>query len=266
MRRLLMPYYKFEPEMILIPAGEFLMGSDPAQDPHARSEEQPQHRIDLPDYALAKTPVTNAQYAVFLRAARHAPPRHWRWVRWARWARRWALPHRRRHPAVYVTWYDARAYCQWLREITGRPYRLPTEAEWEKAARGVAGQIYPWGNAWNGACCNIQGTSQAKDKDTMPVDAHPQGASPYGLLDMVGNIWEWTSSLWGIDLDPPTYAYPYDPLDGRENPIANHYIRRVLRGVSFYNDRQRARCAARYRYSPRNRFDSVGFRVALSLA
>ncbi len=261
MRRLLTPYYKFEPEMMCIPAGEFLMGSDPTQDPHAQGEEQPQHRLYLSDYALAKTPVTNAQYAIFLRATHHAPPQHWRWLRWGH---RWALPFRRQHPAVYITWYDARAYCQWLGEITGKPYRLPTEAEWEKAARGVAGQIYPWGNMWDASRCNIRDTG--KEEGTMSVCAHPQGISPYGLLDMVGNIWEWTSSLWGIDLDPPTYTYPYDPQDGRENLIANHYIRRVLRGVSFYNDRQKARCAARYRYSPRNRFDSVGFRVALSLS
>ncbi|NBD35365.1 MAG: SUMF1/EgtB/PvdO family nonheme iron enzyme [Chloroflexi bacterium] len=260
MKRLLAPYYKFEPEMIHIPAGEFLMGSDPVQDPHAREEEQPQHPVYLPDYAMAKTAVTNAQYAVFLCATHHAPPQHWRWLRWSH---RWAPPRRRHYPAVYVTWYDARAYCQWLREITGKLYRLPTEAEWEKAARGAEGQIYPWGNAWDANRCNIQGEAEAKD--TRPVHAHPQGASPYGLLDMVGNIWEWTSSLWGIELDPPTYTYPYDPLDGRENPIANHYIRRVLRGVSFYNRCPMARCAARYRYSPRNRFDSVGFRVALSL-
>ena len=261
MRRLLAPYYKFEPEMIHIPAGEFLMGSDPTQDPHARHDEQPQHPVYLPDYAMAKTAVTNAQYAVFLRATHHAPPPHWRWLRWAH---RWAPPRRRRHPAVYVTWYDARAYCQWLREITGKPYRLPSEAEWEKAARGAEGQIYPWGHTWDANRCNIQGEAEAKD--TRPVHAHPHGASPYGLLDMVGNIWEWTSSLWGMELDTPTYTYPYDPQDGREDLTAPLHVRRVLRGVSFYNDRPMARCAARYRYHPRNRFDSVGFRVALSLA
>jgi formylglycine-generating enzyme required for sulfatase activity len=245
--------------MVLIPAGEFLMGSDPEKDPHARDEEQPQHKLYLPDYAIARTPVTNAQYAAFVQATRHAPPAQWRFLLF----KRKKPPSRLNdHPVVEVTWYDARAYGRWLSEVTGTPYRLPSEAEWEKAARSTDGRIYPWGNAWEDQRCNIGGGHEKQD--TTPVDAYPQGTSPYGLLDTIGNVWEWTRSLWGMSLLKPEFKYPYDPDDGRENTGANDAVRRVLRGVSFYNDPQDARCASRYRYSPRNHFDSVGFRVAIS--
>ena len=252
-------HHAFEPEMMLIPAGEFLMGSDPEKDQHAKESELPQHRLYLPDYAIARTPVTNAQYAAFVKATRHAPPVHWRLLL----LRRKTPPNRLNdHPVVNVTWHDARAYCRWLSEMTGTSYRLPSEAEWEKAARSIDGRIYPWGDVWDAQRCNI--SRGHKKAGTTPVDAHPLGASPYGLLDMIGNVWEWTRSLWGMSLLKPEFAYPYEPDDGRENTGANDTVRRVLRGVSFYNDPQGARSAFRYRYSPRNLFESVGFRVVIS--
>jgi formylglycine-generating enzyme required for sulfatase activity len=258
-RAMLATRQPFEPEMILIPAGEFLMGSDPQKDPHARSDEQPQHTLFLPDYAIAKTPVTNAQYALFLRASRHKPPRHWRvW----RWKHRWPPLGRKNYPVINVSWHDALAYCRWLAEVTGKPYHLPNEPEWEKAARGTDGRIHPWGNVWEPRRCNI-GEELGKECTT-PVDAYPEGASPYGLLDAIGNVWEWTRSLWGRSLAEPEFKYPYDPADGRENLRAADDVRRVLRGVSFFNDRASARCASRYRYSPANRYVSVGFRVAIA--
>jgi formylglycine-generating enzyme required for sulfatase activity len=249
----------FEPQMILIPEGEFIMGSDPGLDPNAKEEELPQHRLLLPDYAIGRTPVTNAQYSTFLRATGHKPPVHWRLL-----ILRMRRPPFRRgdYPAVNVTWHDALDYCRWLSEVTGKPYRLPNEPEWEKAARGVDGRIYPWGDVWDAERCHtLEG---ADEEDTQPVGIHPPGASPYGVQDMIGNIWEWTRSLWGKSRFRPEFRYPYDPSDGRENSAAGSVVRRVLRGVSFYNDQKTARCAARYRYSPRNRFKSVGFRVAIS--
>ncbi len=253
------PGLAFEPEMTLIPAGEFLMGSDPDKDAHARPEEQPQHTLYLPDYTIARTPVTNAQYGAFLRATRHRPPDHWRLLLWRR-----RRPPRRRadHPAVNVTWDDAQAYCRWLTDVSGKPYCLPNEAEWEKAARSTDGRLYPWGNEWNGDRCNVSdGSGQ---EDTTPVGAYAGGASPYGLLDTIGNVWEWTRSLWGPSLREPSFTYPYDPDDGRENEWATSDVRRVLRGASFFNGRDMARCAVRYRYSPKNRFRSIGFRVVIS--
>ena len=250
----------FEPEMVLIPAGEFLMGSDPKRDKDAGDVELPQHRLELPDYALARTPVTNLHYALFLKATGHDPPAHWKILFWKR---RSPPRGRQHHPVVNVSWYDGRAYCDWLSDATGRPYRLPNEPEWEKGARGTAGRIYPWGNEWQPNRCNVSDGEAIED--TLRVGSFPLGASPYGLLDMVGNIWEWTLSLWGPNMRAPKFTYPYDPDDGRENVNAPTDVRRVLRGVSYFNDRTAARCTARYRYSPANFYPSVGFRVALGV-
>jgi len=221
--------------MVLIPAGEFLMGSDPSVDKDAQDGEQPQHISYLPDYYLAKTPVTNAQYAAFVYATGHEPPLHWEDGKPPRGGED--------HPVKWVHWADAVAYCDWLAEVTGKPYRLPSEAEWEKGARGTDGRIYPWGNQWDEERCN---SGEDHESHTTPVGAYPQGASPYGLLDMAGNVWEWTRSLWGEDYwKEPSFKYPYDPADGREDPEAPDSIGHVLRGGSFYLDLRAVRCAFR---------------------
>jgi len=131
----------FEPEMILIPAGEFLMGSDPSVDKDTIVDEQPQHHLYLPDFYIAKTPTTNAQYAAFVLSADHEALSHWEDRR--------PLQGQEDHFVVNVSWYDAVAYCNWLSDVTGKAYRLPSEAEWEKAARGTDGRIYPWGNEYD---------------------------------------------------------------------------------------------------------------------
>ena len=244
----------FEPEMILIPAGEFLMGSDPGKDKDAQGDEQPQHTLYLPDYTIAKTPVTNAQYAEFVRdAGLVEPPRDWRGDKPPR--------DRLNHPVVPVGLHDAVAYCTWLADITGKPYRLPSEAEWEKAARGTDGRIYPWGNRWYPKWCN---TSESGKGDTTPVGRYPRGASPYAVLDMAGNLWEGTRSLWGRNWREPDFKYPYDPTDGRENLGAGDDVLRVLRGGSFNFNRHDARCAYRYYGHPGYRADYFGFRVVVS--
>jgi formylglycine-generating enzyme required for sulfatase activity len=236
--------------MIHIPAGDFLMGSDPTKDKDALDEEQPQHTLHLPDYYIARTPITNAQYAPFVQATAHVTT-----AEREGWAVDWRHPKgsastiedRMDHPVVYVTWRDAVAYCKWLAQLTGRPYRLPSEAEWEKAARGTDGRIYPWGNKFDPARCN---SGEDDIDDTTPVGRYPAGASPYGLLDMAGNVWEWTRSLWGTNSEKPDFGYPYDPSDGREDLDTGHGVRRVVRGSSWYDDRRYARCASRYRSGP----------------
>ena len=244
----------FEPEMILIPAGEFLMGSDPQKDKDARGDEQPQHTLYLPDYTMAKTPVTNAQYAEFVRdAGLVTPPAGWR--------KGEPLPDELEHPVMYVSWHDAVAYCNWLADITGKPYRLPSEAEWEKAARGKDGRIYPWGNRWHPGWCNA---NESGVGGTTPVWRYPRGASPHGLLDMAGNVCEWTRSLWEETGEGPDFEYPYDPQDGRENLEAGDDVRRVLRGGSFDLDRYYARCAFRRGYYPSRDWNDSGFRVVVS--
>jgi formylglycine-generating enzyme required for sulfatase activity len=244
------------PDMVRIPQGEFVMGSDPSRDPHAKGDELPQHSVYLPEYSISRTPITNAEYAAFLKATGYRPPSHWRLLIW-----RTRIPPygRAAHPVVNVSWHDARAYCEWLSLVTGERYRLPTEAEWEKAARGTDARIYPWGDAWVSDRCHI--SERTEMTDTVPVGSHPDGSSPYGVQDMLGNVWEWTQSLWGRELRAATFTYPYEPRDGRENPEAASDVRRILRGASYIHDVTAARCATRYRYSPGNFFQSVGFRV-----
>ena len=172
-------------ELVLVPAGEFLMGSDPNVDPQAFAAEQPQHRLSLPEFYIGKVPVTNAQYAGFVMATNRKMP-----VDWAKGA----LPAgKAEHPVVNVSWNDAADFCRWLSEETHRSFRLPSEAEWEKAARGSDGRIYPWGNQPpDETLCNFG----KRFGDTTPVGKYPNGASPCGALDLAGNIWEWTSSAY----------------------------------------------------------------------
>ena len=242
----------FEPEMILIPAGKFLMGSDPSVDEYARDREQPQHTLYLPDYHLAKTPVTQAQYAAFVQSTgHHVPSRSESWAEPYNWSGATPPKGKENHPVVLVNWHDAVAYCNWLAEITGKAYRLPSEAEWEKGARGTDGRIYPWGDRWDAKRCN----SREGGKDaTTSVGTYPQGASPYNLLDMAGNVWEWTRSVYK--------NYPYVPEDGREGLEGGDS--RVLRGGSWNYHQDLARCSFRGRYLPDSRFNFRGFRVAAS--
>jgi serine/threonine-protein kinase len=241
---ILSPTKPFEPEMVLIPAGEFLMGSDPNEDKDADDNEQPQRTLYLPNYYVARTPATNAQYLAFVQDAGWTPPGHWEGGKPPR--------GKENHPVVYVSWVDALAYCKWLSEATGRSYRLPSEAEWEKAARGTDGNIYPWGNQWDAGRCNNE---ESGIGDTTPVGEYsPEGNSPYGCVDMAGNVLEWTSSLYK--------PYPYDAADGREDPDAEGA--RVLRGGAFGDEPGLVRCAFRPWSPPGSRGRSRGFRVVLS--
>jgi formylglycine-generating enzyme required for sulfatase activity len=236
--------HPFEPEMILIPAGDFLMGSDPTKDKFAGDNEQPQHILHLPDYYMASTLVTNAQYTTFVHATAHHHPEHWN--------KGQPPDGKEDHPVVHVSWHDAVDYCKWLSQVTGRPYRLPSEAEWEKGARGPDGRIYPWGDEWDPRRCNNVETDLSIFLDTTPVGAYAEGASPYGLLDMAGNVFEWTRSLYR--------DYPYNPADGRED--MNVLDRWVIRGGAFRSDRSYLRSARRYGHYPNFQAETFGFRVA----
>jgi formylglycine-generating enzyme required for sulfatase activity len=232
-----------EPELVLIPAGEFLMGSDPERDPRAYEAEGPQHRVHLPDYHIARTPTTNAQYAAFVEASGYEAPNHWEG--------RKPPDGKEDQPVAYISWRDAMAYCKWLSQKKGQTYRLPSEAEWEKAARGTDGLIYPWGDEWEAGRCN---SSESGRGDATLVDAYLDGASPYGILDMAGNVWEWTASLYR--------PYPYDPGDGRED-LRRVGEKRVLRGGAFYSGARRVRCAYRDSGEVYDGRGNYGFRVVL---
>lgn len=241
----------FEPETVLIPAGTFLMGSLEGEE--IPDYELPQHQVDLPAYRIGVYPVTNEQYAEFVKQANYPAPQK------AGWFGKSPPKNQLDHPVVGVTWYDALAYCRWLSDATGRSYRLPTEAEWEKAARGADGWIYPWGDEWDTDRCNCS------SPQTTPVTAYPSGGSPYGCHDMVGNVWEWTSTLWGGDWRDPDFRYPYRADDGREDLEADATVHRVFRGGSFDEEVTQLRCSARRWYAPDHADKSRGFRVVLEV-
>jgi len=244
--------HPFEPEMVVIPAGEFLMGSNPAKDQFADTTEQPQHTLHLPDYYIARAPITNAQYAAFVQVI-FRQPKHWEGGK--------PPIGKEDHPVINVTWHDAVAYCDWLSRATGKSYCLPSEAEWEKGARSTDGRIYPWGDEWEAERCN---SKQGGKGDTTPVGAYPAGASPYGLLDIAGNVWEWTRSVWGERWEEPGFRYPYDSKDGREDLEAGRDVLRVLRGGAFDDDVRLVRCAHRGRNLPYVRSEDGGFRIVIA--
>lgn len=231
--------------LVRVPSGEFPMGSNPATDPQARKDELPQHRVYLSEYYIGKYPVTNEQYAAFLESAQRSSPA--------------ALPAgKATHPVVNVSWEDALAFCRWLAAATGRPFRLPTEAEWEKAARGFEARLYPWGDGWDASRLNGDGSQG----DTTPVGRHsPESDSPYGIADMAGNVWEWCMDWYASSIyrrrgstmpgDPP------GPTDGEGC---------VVRGGAFDTSPRSARCAHRNWFYPHNRRDNVGFRLVVGTA
>ena len=244
-----------------VPAGSFLMGSDDA--PY--DDEKPQHKVYLPAFQIAKHLVTNAQYAAFVRDGGYTDK--WR-ACWTDAGWEWKedrsepgtysgvydLPN---HPVVGVTWYEAVAFCHWLTEQlrradkigTGTKVALPSEAQWEKAARGTDGRIYPWGDDPDPNRANYDDTGIGT---TSAVGCFPGGASPYGVLDMSGNVWEWCRTEWQDSYENYQNA---DDLEGTG--------RRVVRGGSRYL-RGCARCSARLRFDPVSRSSYRGFRLVVS--
>ena len=255
-----------------IPAGPFLMGSEPKLDRMSSRHEQPQHGLTLRRYYVCRFPVTVAQFRAFTEATGYTPKDLD------------SLRDAPTRPVRRVTWHEAMRYCDWLtatlREWPGTPeplatllhsgsplgepwrFILPSEAEWEKAARGTDGRIYPWGTDLTSKHANCDETGIAA---TSAVGCFAQGASPYGIEEMSGNVWEWTRSLWGRDLSQPEFGYPYDPIDGRERLAADDSAFRVLRGGSFGSIGRYVHCAFRDRYNPNSWNGYLGFRVVLSL-
>lgn len=231
----------FAPELVFVPAGEFLMGSNSEIDKDAGSDEIPQHRVYIPKYYIGKYTITNLQYQAFVNANEHQVLKDL------------YMGNIDDHPAVHVSWNDAIAYCDWLAGITGKPYRLPTEAEWEKAARGTDGRIYPWGNEWDKTKCN---SYESHNDNSTPVGLYsPKGDSPYGCADMAGNVSEWCRSIYK--------SYHYTEDDGSEKFALPGT--RVLRGGAFYDIPQGVRCASRsWDDLPSYGSFDVGFRVVVS--
>ena len=264
------------PTFVRIPAGEFLMGTSDAEielllkmketkDWAAKwrkegsfKDEQPQHRVTLDEFQIAKYPVTNAQYHAFVQQTQQKPPHH---SSGGRFPEELAA-----YPVVYVNWDDAVAYGQWLTRILreagqlreNEVIRLPTEAEWEKSASWddakKAHRIWPWGNQWDAAKCNAY---EGGAGTTTPVGKYsPGGDSFYGIADLAGNVWEWCADWY----DKNYYASSPD-----KNPTgAASGDRRVLRGGSWNSGRGSARGAIRLRNAPDFWLDLVGFRVVVA--
>ena len=253
-------------ELVRVPAGEFLMGSN-TSDAQANSNESPQFRLSLDEYWIGRYNVTNAQFAAFVEATDYRTTAEqlgsaevyshgaWKDMPGADWRHpqgpNSGIADRSDYPVVQVTWDDTVSFCRWASEVTGREVRLPSEAQWEKAARGTDGRVYPWGNT-------LPDTTRANFNkvlgDVTPVGRYsPLGDSPYGITDMAGNVWGWTSSLYK--------PYPYQPSDGREDMVSR--AARVLRGGCFRNVKEDIRCALRLKSTPDTRLGGLGFRVSL---
>jgi len=232
-----------------VPAGPFWMGSG-EEDPTAYDWEKPRHKVNLGyEYRIGRFPATVAQFREYVEATGITV------------GDEDSLRGHANSPVVWVSWYEAMSFCRWLTERwsgtellpPGWCARLPTEAEWEKAARGCEGRLYPWEGDFDldRANCRESGVG-----DTSAVGCFPGGASPYGCEEMSGNVWEWTLSAYA--------RYPYDPSDGREDIEASTKDLRVLRGGSYFRNSRFVRCASRHGLVPASRSSNVGFRVVLS--
>jgi formylglycine-generating enzyme required for sulfatase activity len=261
-------YLPSEPEAPLgflhVPGGSFLMGSDTQHDPRSFDDERPLHSVQLPDFYMSRYPVTVAQFRAFAQATGFKP------------SNRESMSGIPNHPVVWVSWHESLRYCEWLTEMlrswtdppavlvpwleatfrSGGEWRvmLPSEAEWEKAARGTDYRIFPWGDSYAADRANTMATHVGR---TNAVGAFPGGVSRCGAHDMSGNVWELTRSV----IKP----YPYRPDEPeREDLTAPDSAARALRGGSFAVADLSARIADRIKILPTGQFDYVGFRVIVS--
>ena len=236
--------------VLCVPAGEFLMGSGGA-DPDAQDDEKPAHTLYLDAFWIDRTEVTNAQYRKCVESGACSDTSECGDGDLSSDAR----------PVVCVDWYQAQAYCQWAGA------RLPSEAEWEKAARGADGRLFPWGDTLDGSLvnfcdrnCPLPWKDDSADDGcayTAPVGSYPEGASPYGALDMAGNAWEWASD---------SYDDGYYARSPGSNPEGPEMVRwRVMRGGSWYDYAQDMRSTNRQRSFPGQRGTITGFRCSSSL-
>ncbi|MCZ6676090.1 MAG: SUMF1/EgtB/PvdO family nonheme iron enzyme [Candidatus Poribacteria bacterium] len=229
--------------LVYVPEGPFIMGTLPTG-LRKTDHEEPQREVTLDAYHIGKYLVTNAQYAQFVEATGYYPPRF-------HTDSRFNAPD---CPVVGVSWHDAQAFLDWLNGLRNTAYRLLTEAEWEKAARGVDGREYPWGNEWAPAKAN---TSESRLKRLTPIGSYPDGISPCGCYDMAGNVYEWCVDWF----HPQTYRYapaqnPQGPVEGR---------RKVVRGGAWVGRGEfAARCANRAAYEPIEAPHCVGIRIVSS--
>ncbi|NUM34394.1 MAG: SUMF1/EgtB/PvdO family nonheme iron enzyme [Candidatus Brocadiae bacterium] len=214
-------------DMVKIPSGTFWMGGE------AEEDEYPLHQVDLSEYYIDRFEVTNLMYSYFINSTGYEKPEKWTSS---------LLPEEEQLPVEGISWDDASSYSEWAGK------RLPSEAEWEKAARGKNKSLYPWGNDFQAVYCN---SLESGIRKTTPVGSFPKGTSPYGCHDMSGNVLEWTSD-------------PYSRYPGGKAPLFQRQGYRVARGGSWYYKQDAIRCSNRYPLLSTVRLDAVGFRCAFS--
>jgi formylglycine-generating enzyme required for sulfatase activity len=226
--------------MVEIPAGEFVMGFDGTQ---ALEDERPAHRVLLDAYSMDRYEVTTAHYAAFLTAGNHAPPWLWNLV---------DLSQHGDRPVIGVDWTDADAYCRW------KGKRLPTEAEWEKAARGTDGRLYPWGShlPTEQLANYALGARFSYSQVLMPVPSYEQGRSPYGMYQMAGNVWEWVSDWYSASY------YERSPDRNPTGPESGQF--KVVRGGSWSDLPKYLLTYGRFKLLPQTQNSYTGFRCAKS--
>lgn len=225
--------------MIIIPGGEFIMGSNLADEKRGINvgvDEIPQRKFFLKSYYIDKYEVTSQQYKKFVDATGNKPPFDWENGRYP--------SGETTFPVAHIDWSDADAYCRW------RGKRLPTEVEWEKAARGTDGRIYPWGDSFDKNKAN----TKEWDRERISVGSFPEGASPYGVMDMAGNVWEWTSDWYK----------PYPGSELERTDFGEKY--KVLRGGAWNSYGDMARSNERFPYNPKEYYQCyIGVRCVKDL-
>jgi sulfatase modifying factor 1 len=227
-----------EPRMVRIPEGWFLMGSDAGQE-----NERPVHRVWVDEFELGACQVTNAQYEKFIAATSHCKSLHWGD----------ALFSHPEQPIVAPSWFDVVAYCEWLSARTGKRFRLPSEAEWERAARGgLEGKLYPWGDAPLESLANY-----AERWRSAPEPVGRAERNAYGLFDIGANVHEWCADWFAADY------YRVSPERNPKGP--GEGTRRASRGGSWRHATKVSRCAARSSIPPEFQYADYGFRVACNI-
>jgi formylglycine-generating enzyme required for sulfatase activity len=228
--------------IIRVPAGEFTMGA-PDDDPEATANEKPEHPVYLDSFWIDQTETTNAQFRKCVEAGICEAP-----LTCELGNPVFNDKSKSDHPVTCVSWFDAEAYCGWAGG------RLPTEAEWEKAAGGTDGRRYPWGNTIDCTRGNFRGCLDYSL--TAPVGSFPSGAGPYGAMDMSGNVWEWVKDWMGWEYyDQSPYANPQGPAEGEM---------RIVRGGSWRYGFSMMRIATRHCAPPIHQVDALGFRCAVN--
>jgi formylglycine-generating enzyme required for sulfatase activity len=226
-----------EPRCVLIPAGEFLMGCETGRD-----DEKPVHRVFVDAFEMAVFQVRNRDWAAFTEATGHSPPPHWS-------EPDFCDPDM---PVVAVTWFEAEKYCRWLTGLAGRRYRLPTEAEWERAARGGReGLLYPWGDEPPDEWPEYRERWDREVRGPLPVGKG--AANPFGVFDIGENVHEWCADFYDARY------YEVSPARNPAGPAAGE--RRASRGGSWRHHVKASRCAARSSIPPEFQYADYGFRV-----